>query len=242
MKKNLLLIVVLIFGGALSLYTLDKAKTKKLHTPPELLATVDGDKVAYQVRSFERDGIVIVKGEKEDPITKVNPRTKLIIDFAEEPESFIVSEMNSFGDEEDYLRTEEWDTVSFREYALDNWVGYKSYVIHAKWKNGKEATYSIKLDVKQLVSYQGLLPREHENSALIILGKSGVSPVNFDENKYDLSPILTIEADGNLPSEYPELKIESTPTYIIFDYTKEVFRTDDDEELIKYLESERGKE
>ncbi|MGE8080309.1 hypothetical protein [Peribacillus loiseleuriae] len=242
MKKNLLLIVVLIFGGALSLYTLDKAKTKKLHTPPELLATVDGDKVAYQVRSFDRDGIIIVESKKEDPITKVNPRTKLLIDFAEEPESFIVSEIGNFGDEEDFIRTEDWNTFSFREYALGNSVGYKSYVIHAKWVNGKEATYSFKLDVKQLVSYQGLLPREHEKSALIILGKSGVSPVNFDENKYDLSPIHTMDADGKLPSGYPELKIESTPTYIIFDYTQEVFRTDDDEELIKYLESVQSKE
>ena len=226
MKKNLLLIAVLVFGGAFVLFTLDKAKTKKLHTPPELLATVDGDKVAYQVRSFERDGTVIVKSKKEDPITKVNPRTKLKIEFVEEPESFIVSEIDNFGDEEDFIRTEDWNTVSFREYALGNSVGYKSYVIHAKWVDGKEATYSIKLDVKQLVSYQGLLPREQENSALIILGKSDVSPVNFDENKYDLSPILTIETDGNLPSEYPELKIESTPIYIIFDYTQEVFRTD----------------
>ena len=233
MKKNLLFLAVLVFGCAFVLFTLDKAKTKKFHTPPELLATVDGEKVAYQVRSFERDGVVIVKGKKEDPITKVNPRTKLKIEFVEVPENFIVSEIGNFGDEEDYIRTEDWDTVSSSEYALGNSVGYKSYVIHANWVNGKEATYSFKLDVKQLVSYQGLLPREHENSALIILGESDESPVNFDENKYDLSPILTMEADENLASGYPELKIESAPTFIIFDYRQEVFRTYDGEELDK---------
>ncbi|WP_028393358.1 hypothetical protein [Bacillus cihuensis] len=78
---------------------------------------------------------------------------------------------------------------------MENGVGYKSYLIHAKWLAGKETTYSIKLDIKQLVSDQVLLPREHENSAITILGKSDVSPINFAEHKYDLSPIRTIVTD-----------------------------------------------
>ncbi|WP_028393357.1 hypothetical protein [Bacillus cihuensis] len=93
MKKSIFLIVVLVFRGALSLYILDKAKTKKLHKPTELLATVDGDRIAYQVRSFKMDGTVIVKSQKEDPITKVNPRTKLTVEFVEEPEGFCISEI-----------------------------------------------------------------------------------------------------------------------------------------------------
>lgn len=249
MKKKQILKGLVITGICLvGLVTFDQIKMKKVNTPPKLMAVIDGTEADYLVQSYSKNDKTSNSrfNDEDNPVTNVNPRSKVEISFDDAPDLMAVEEIHpgftldaTFKEvieetEEDML----WNPY-LPPYIIEinNQPFIKTYVVQAKWKDGKKAAYTLQFNVKKETSYQKLLSDSPKTRSLFMVIDS------FDNNPFDevrdggmfrIDQFRTVDL-AEAYSSFPELKIEKTPTYVVFDYTKEVFRSHQMEDLVEFL-------
>jgi len=206
-------------------------KLKKIKTPPKLMAEIDGREADYLVQSFSKneEKLDYQFNDKDNPVTDVNRRSKVEISFEEEPDYIAVEEIHpgfaldaTFN--EIIEETEEfmlWNPYMPYTKEINNEPFLKSYVVQAEWKDGKKAVYTLQFNVKKEVANQELLSDSPKNRTLFMMIDS---PKNnpFDEERvggmFRINQFRTLNL-AEAHSSFPELKIEKTPTYVVFDYT-----------------------
>lgn len=220
--------LTMLLGVLLVLVLYDNFSLRKINKPPEPDVTVGGKKVEAYPKEYIKDEAVTVisyKKPKEQKPT-VNPRTKINVSFKEKPETVRITET-----------LPDFDGVISQEVInqeVNNQIGKRTFLIKAMWKDEKEATYEIRLNVKETVSYQELLGHSEGEHTLLIIG-----PNTEEFHEYDL-PINQMRGLDTLEQaklEYPDLKLDSEKIYILFNYRGEVYRSDNLKELTTFLKS-----
>lgn len=248
-KKKQILKGLVIAGICLvGLVVFDQIKMKKINTPPKLMAVIDGTEADYLVQSYSRNDQTSTSrfNDEDNPVTDVNPRSKVEISFEDAPDLMAVEEIHpgfildaTF--EEVIEETEEY--MLWNPYMppytieINNEPYIKSYVVQAEWKDGIKAVYTLQFNVKKEVGYQRLLSDSLKTRSLfMVIDSSDNNP--FDEVRdggmFRIDKFQTLDL-AEAHSSFPELKIEKTPTYVVFDYTKEIFRSHEMEDLVEFL-------
>lgn len=223
MKKHLPKLTMFL-GVLLVLVLYDNFSLRKINKPPAPEVTVGGKKVEAYPKEYTKDEEVTVisyKKPKEQTPT-VNPRTKIKVIFKDKPETVRITEGVPYFEE-----------VINQE--VNNRAGERTFLIKAKWEDKKEATYEIPVNVKETVPNQDLLAQSEGEHSLFTIGP------NTDEeiNQYDLqiNQMHGYETLDQAKLDYPELKLDSETLYILFNYRKEVYRSDNLKEFTTFLKS-----
>ncbi|CAH0346671.1 hypothetical protein [Bacillus sp. CECT 9360] len=225
MKKHLPKLTMLL-GLLLVLVLYDNLSLRKINKPPAPEVTVGGKKVeAYPKEYIKDEEVTIISYKKpKEQTSTVNPRTKINVSFKDKPETVRITEtMPDFVEE-----------VINRE--VNNRIGKRTFLIKAMWEDEKEATYEIHVNVKETVTYQELLGQsEGDLNLLVISPEADTEEFNYIEFPFNHSSRYVTLEQAKL--DYPELKLDSKTLYILFDYRKEVYRSDNLKEFTTFLKS-----
>jgi hypothetical protein len=213
-------------GILLVLVIYDQITVKMKQAPPVPEIAVGNKQVEAEIKEYKKDETVtkFSHKKKESGYITVNPRTKIEVSFNNDPETInITEEMPTY----EAGKTEEQEVVNGE---VGNQSGQRTFLIHAKWKDKKEATYNLFLNVKKIVSYQRLLANEEGEYSIFYLTPNIKDPEVdklYQNKRMFISSGHGTENLEQAKKDYPALKLKSPTTYILFNYRTEVFRAED---------------
>jgi hypothetical protein len=124
---------------------------------------------------------------------------------------------------------------------LANSSSIQTLSLKAFWKNGRRAEYIVPLNIREVPPEKEYLsPNEGYHSLLVVFGDEplGDTDVTLQINHESPNFLLGSSHRINLEmakEDYPELHINSAPSYLLFDQEKELFRTDSVDSLLKFI-------
>ncbi|WP_409303938.1 hypothetical protein [Peribacillus sp. SCS-155] len=226
---------VLLLGVLLLLiiYELNSLRQKEAAAPTPKV-TVGAKKVEAYISQYEKEDTVtdFTYKKSEQKTYIVNPRSQIQVTFEDEPETVEITEVSRFLDEdiEELIVNGE----------LNNRSGERDFIIRVKWEDQTAAVYNLHLNVKELVTYQELLAKEKDDYSMFCIAPDLKSQDlnSFNENNRIL--ITTSHGTTSLEEakkEYPELKLKSPSTFILFNYREEIYRSDNLSDFKTFIQS-----
>lgn len=231
-----------IIAVILVMIFMDRQKVYKLEKPPVPTVTVGAQTIQAELGTYRWNGEKVEKSFKDIMQTMeaqtVDYRETLEIDFPENEKPVYIARGY-----QDYLRFNFDPFTSLmgeEKQVLGNHSNVQTYALKAYWKNGKRAEYFIPLHVREV---QPVKPYHAYNKgfhSLLIVADDEQGIQKVTEEIYSESPNFLMSTNSLTKLEdvrnfYPELKIEKSPIYVLFDHEKEIFRSTSLEELKAYI-------
>ncbi|WP_436372083.1 hypothetical protein [Cytobacillus sp. BC1816] len=222
----------------LAMFYLDKQKLYKEEKPP-MPTVLYGEQELYPILGSYTWNAGEIEKEIKDLTQLIEYqnaefRENLNIQFPKNQQPIFIARGNYYNGE---IKAEPYQTL-YREFAfLRNESRKEIYSIKAYWKDGKRAEYIIPVNIKEISPEKNYLARNKGYHSLLIVGDTDK---NVMDELYSEPFHFLFETSSSLDLKdanaiYPELQVKEEPSYILFDHTKEAFRTASLEELMKYM-------
>jgi hypothetical protein len=220
------------------LIAMDRYKLYKEEKPPIPQITVNGQDVPSILGQYNWHG---TKTNKIEPIkvmagmnpTKVKEKQTIEVTFPpeQEPESITISQVETAPGMEKQIVKGNSLSIPKNPYMERTY-----FKIKAKWDE-EFSTYYVKLDIEELPPLYDFLSKDPEKLAVLAIVPRGES------EKYDIPKELKQSLDSfqisddleELKKKHPELLINTTPIYLIFNTELLQHSVEDKDTLIRIL-------
>lgn len=218
---------------------LDIQKVKKEEKPPLPTITI-GDQTFQPV--FEDyswwNGQKMSANEISNPNrTTVEPFHDLVVNFSEveKPDHIKIQLTNPQHYYTQYVETD----VASNTIKLPNHPSVFNFLVEAKWEDKGSANYRVEIEIEEKWSYQRWLsPNPHGYGILIIdseqQGHSSNFPPHFSQ-KINMMATVGGQSLEQVQRDFPELDIQTLPTFVVLDYDSVIMKTENEQELVAYL-------
>ncbi|MDZ5473512.1 hypothetical protein SM124_17495 [Bacillus sp. 31A1R] len=239
MKKKYILLIVGIIVILSTMVVLDMQKIKREEKPPLPIVSV-GDKnipVIYNLYNWHNGNKEL--NNERPATTKVEPFNDLLVQFPEEeePDELTIEITNGESYYLEYLDA----IVKNNRMKLPVYPTTVQLSILAKWKDKGEASYRVAVDIKKETSYQNWLSPSEDGYGLLIIQPENESS-SFDIPSHISEKVLMFEEINaqsieKVQADYPDLNIQSLPTFIALDHKKILLSTNQKGEFTHFLDS-----
>lgn len=253
--KKIILWLAGIIIVTLVMFYFDKQKVYKEEEPPMPVVSLGEQKAQVLLASFTWNGGEVRK-ELKDLVENLNYervefRDELHVEFPEGEEPIYIS--RGLYDSNGEVVIPPFNMLDENANFLTNSSSIQTLSIKAFWKNGRRAEYIVPLNIREVPPEKEYLsPNKAFHSLLVVYGNEpqGDTDVTLQINHESPKFLLGSSHRINLEmakEDYPELQITSTPSYLLFDQEKELFRTESVDSLLQYVkentyESKENKE
>ncbi|MDZ5472852.1 hypothetical protein SM124_14055 [Bacillus sp. 31A1R] len=242
MKKKYILSAVGMLVILISMVIVDMQKVKNEEKPPLPTVFVGEKNVPAVYQSFSWHNGNKQKIKTKPVKTLVEPFNDLVVQFSEkdEPDELVIEMTNAKSYYLPYLESK----VEDNQMKLPVYPATLELSIQAKWKDKGEATYRVAVDIEQKTSYQRWLsPSDDGYGLLIIDTENGSNSIHLPPHiagKVLMMGSMGTQSIEKVREDFPELNIESIPTFVLLDQEKIVLNTNNKKEFISFFESKVG--
>jgi hypothetical protein len=217
----------------LTMLYFDKEKVYKEEKPPMPVITVGDTEVQAIMGSYRwNDGLVekeMKEISKSLKYQQVPVNEEMRIEFPEGEEPIYFNRGSR-----DYNGNFSGTTDSEINYLMPNHTGLSTISIKAYWKDGKRADYLIPLKTSE-VKFKEYYARYVGTYSILIVNEDTQSAEHAQldlQTEFSDIPIFYNTTDKQY---FPELNIDQSQAFLLFDHQNEIVRTDDVVNMKKYI-------